>query len=267
MNYKDYSQKLFIDLKQGYQLLDGDKAEQVLRYRHDNNSSGRITTTYSEEYGIENWGRMKTQQAFITALLKQTLKAENLGKINNIIDIMHENLDTNLTVGKVKDYVPYALKFNAETLKTGALPGTDTNKNSTGLWITIIDKVEAAKMVEELFLENIEKGTTEGEEVTAEAGSPEGDARKKEDLKIEILNGSGKTDNLSKLNTKLKGDGYNIVKATKTNTTAKTIIMNRTNVSTELMDAIKKSVGTGTVTTGETDSDVDVIIIIGQDYK
>ena len=51
MNYDDSSQDLHIHLEAGEQLLDGDKAEQVVRFRHNNNGS-----TYPSEYGQEDIG-------------------------------------------------------------------------------------------------------------------------------------------------------------------------------------------------------------------
>lgn len=76
MHYTDRRQNLYIDLKAGYQLLDGDKAEQVVRFRH--NSDG---TTYPYEYGGEDLGRMKTQRAFLTALIEQCLGKMDINTI------------------------------------------------------------------------------------------------------------------------------------------------------------------------------------------
>ena len=45
MHYTDRRQNLYIDLKAGYQKLDGDKAEQVVRFRHNSDGS-----TYPYEY-------------------------------------------------------------------------------------------------------------------------------------------------------------------------------------------------------------------------
>ena len=81
MKYDSYSQGLHIDLKAGEQKLDGDKAEQLVRFRHNNDG-----TTYPASYGLEDEGRMKTQQAFLTELAKQTL---TVGNIPKIIDMMN----------------------------------------------------------------------------------------------------------------------------------------------------------------------------------
>ena len=68
MNYDDPTQNLHIHLKKGYQLIDGEKAEQLLRFRHNNDG-----TSYPSNYGDNDFGRMKTQRAFIEETLKQLI--------------------------------------------------------------------------------------------------------------------------------------------------------------------------------------------------
>ena len=41
----------------GYQLIDGDKAEQLLRFRNNNDG-----TTFPYEYGPYDYGRMRTRK-------------------------------------------------------------------------------------------------------------------------------------------------------------------------------------------------------------
>lgn len=60
--------KFTYSYEKGYQLLDGDKAEQVLRFRHNNNG-----TSYPTEYGDNDLGRMRTQRDFIQAVVKRWL--------------------------------------------------------------------------------------------------------------------------------------------------------------------------------------------------
>ena len=118
MDYEDSSQDLYIHLKAGEQLIDGPKAEQLLRFRHNDDGS-----TYPSSYGQQDLGRMRTQREFIIATLKQTLRPQNIFKIKQIIDIMAENVTTNMDITEIKAYVPYAVKFNADNVKTGMVPG------------------------------------------------------------------------------------------------------------------------------------------------
>lgn len=56
MNYDDKTQDLHIHLKKGVQKINGEKAEMLLRFRHNNNG-----TSYPAEYGDNDFGRMKTR--------------------------------------------------------------------------------------------------------------------------------------------------------------------------------------------------------------
>ena len=76
MKYDDPTQDLHIDLKAGVQMIDGEKAEQLLRFRKNNDG-----TSYPTEYGDNDTGRMRTQREFIMAVMNQTLKPENIFKI------------------------------------------------------------------------------------------------------------------------------------------------------------------------------------------
>ena len=153
MSYTDESQNLEIDLKAGEQLIDGKKAEQLLRFRHNDDG-----TTYPSSYGQQDLGRMKTQRNFVMATLKQTLQAKNIFKIKKIMDIMAENVNTNLNATMLKKYVPYAVKFNADDLKTGMLPGNVEMAN--GVSIYVANKKESKTLIDELF-------GTEKDETTA----------------------------------------------------------------------------------------------------
>ena len=145
MKYDDYSQDLHIDLKAGNQKLTGEQVEQVVRFRHNNNGS-----TYSYEYGMEDYGRMKTQRALITAVIKQTFQFKNIKEIKNIIDIAKKYVKTNMDLDDLKDYLPYATNLDTETIKQEQLPGE--SKVLNGLWFFIYDEEGTKKVVDDLFL-------------------------------------------------------------------------------------------------------------------
>lgn len=143
---EDTEQNLYIDLKAGEQLIDGAKAEQLLRFRHNNDGS-----TYPSSYGQQDLGRMRTQREFIQATLKQTLKPQNIFKIKQIMDVMINNVTTNIDISTLKAYVPYAVKFNADDIRTGMVPGDVEMCNGVSLYIANSQKTK--EMVEDLFPE------------------------------------------------------------------------------------------------------------------
>lgn len=154
MNYEDTSEEnyLLIHLKEGMQKIDGNKAEQLLRFRHNDDGS-----TYPSSYGEQDLGRMRTQREFITATLKQTLKPTNILKLGEILDIAAKNVKTNLSVSLVKDYIPYAVEFNTDNISTETLPGESARPNPTGPYIYKLDQDETQSIISTLFLEEQQK--------------------------------------------------------------------------------------------------------------
>lgn len=243
MDYDDSSQKLSIHLKAGYQLLDGNKAEQVLRFRHNNNGS-----TYPAEYGQEDIGRMKTQRAFITEVIKQVAKPENITKVDDYIKIANNNVETNFNIWNLKDYAPYAIDFNADNIKTETLPGVPEKCN--GVWLYIHNKKQTEQIVKELFKTEL----TEEQE-------------KNSKIKISILNGTSDDMNLNNLKSLLEESGYTVVSTGNTTRTERTAIINRTNQDSSVCDSLKDTVGVGMISnSGSSKNGVDFTIIIGSDY-
>lgn len=238
MNYTSLSQGLYINLKKGYQLLDGDKAEQLVRFRH--NADG---TSYPEEYGSEDLGRTRTQRAFLMALAEQTLKPQNLLKIGDFVDLFYENVKTNVTLSEIKDYIPYAVNFDTNTLKTGIVPGVSELCN--GVWIYTHDEEETEKLVKELFGDIDSSG--------------------QEEPKVEVLNGTGDKSIGKNVEEKLKNNGYDVISVEETTDTARTSIINRGNYD-ENVNEIKTLLGVGVRTSADSEGEANITIIIGKDY-
>ncbi len=270
MKYDDVTQDLHINLKAGLQVLDGEKAEQVVRFRHNNNG-----TSYPDEYGDNDIGRMRTQRAFITAVLKQTIKLQNIFKIGEFLDIAEENVTTNMDLSVVKDYVPYVVNFNSENLQTGTLPGE--SKKCNGVWLYVQDKKKTKEIVEELItniaepVESVEQTEQEGnldntvDNTITQTGTSVTNSENA-NIKIEVLNGSGIISNLEEVVDKLKQKGYSVTKTGTTNTTTKTSIINRTEQKSTITNQIRKVLGVGATSKKASNNDVDYTIIIGEDY-
>lgn len=246
MNYDDTSQDLHIHLTKGLQVLDGDKAEQLLRFRKNNDG-----TTYSGEHEKDDYGRMTTQREFIVETARQTIQAKNILKIKDIIDIAYEYIETNLSISTIKDYVPYAININIDGIQSAVLPGASygpTTTPSYPLWFFIADQKETAKLVEELY------GT---DDETTETSK----------IKIELLNGTGSKDAATKAQKTLEAKGYVVSNTTVTTSTSKTTIINKTDVDSKFTDNIKELLGVGNISTSSASSSkVDITIIIGKDY-
>ncbi len=145
MNYDDPTQDLHIHLKKGYQTLEPDQIEQLLRFRHNNNG-----TSYPSSYGDNDYGRMKTQRNFIKAVIDQTISIKNVGKVKDIVAYVYANTQTNMPGTKVLDYVPYGLQFSTSDLRSEQLPGQSAIINS--LWFYNHSKSKTKKLVDELMI-------------------------------------------------------------------------------------------------------------------
>ena len=85
MFYEDPTQDLKIDIKKGYQKLDGYDAMGFMRYRK----------TYAEG----DIKRIRVQHTFINAFIDKMLKPSTFVKIPEIAEIISRNVETDLTLG------------------------------------------------------------------------------------------------------------------------------------------------------------------------
>ena len=141
MDYDDDIQDLHIHLSKGMQKIDGEKAEQLLRFRHNNDGS-----SYPGDYGDNDYGRMKTQRAFIKEIIKQTLDIKNVPKCKQMLDSIYANIITNVERETIMKYVPYIIEFNTEDIDTQQLPGESGKANE--IWFYFHDKDKTKKLIE-----------------------------------------------------------------------------------------------------------------------
>lgn len=282
MKYDDPTQDLHIDLKAGEQLIDGNKAEQLLRWRHSNNIKGVGMTTYPSEYGNDDFGRMRTQRDFIIATLKQTLKPSNIFKIGQILEIAHKNVETNLELSYVKDYIPYAVEFDTENIKSATLPGTTPDvKDTNGVSIFVADKTASKELIQSMFYEdeqnedeNTTSNNTNSNNTASNTTSKNStvnnttSSTSSKEITVELLNGSGDKGKVTEAKRLLEDAGYKVKKTGNTSTIAKTVITNKKSITDENLKSIKDILGVGNISTNKSSTSlVDVSIIIGKDFE
>ena len=92
MKYNDPYQDLVIDVKKGYQKLSGEDAMGVIRWRHNNSGGG---------YPDGDLGRVKTQQAFLKAVVEQLLQLKNVPKFGEFAKVFQRNVETDLSFNEL----------------------------------------------------------------------------------------------------------------------------------------------------------------------
>lgn len=163
MDYDDCTQDLAIHVKAGYQLLNGTQAEGVCRFRHNNNG-----TSYPASYGDNDLGRMRTQREFIKTVIKQTMQAKNIGKIDDILKIAQEEVETNIDWNKSKDYIAALMGFNTENMRSTQLPGATAYINEVSFFLA--NESMTRQVVQSTFLtvedHSSDSNLTEEENIT-----------------------------------------------------------------------------------------------------
>ena len=246
MEYDDTSKDntLHINLKKGRQKIDGNKAEQLLRFRHNNDGS-----SYPKEYGDNDLGRMHTQRDFIKATLNQTIRANNIFKLNELLDIVNKHVKTNLSVSLIKDYIPYAVNFDTENLQSDMLP--NESKKINEIWFVKVIDSEAEKLVNDMFFGGT-KDTSNGEKY----------------ITVELLNGTGDSEKLEPALKALENNGFDVVKVGNTTAQKTSSITNRTKQEDDTISKVKSLLNIKSkTTTGKNNVDADFTIILGKDYK
>lgn len=113
MYYDDPDQDLHISLSPGYQLLSGYQCEQVVRFRQNNDGTG---------YPNGDLGRIETQHAFFAAMAKQVLQLGNISNLPQIISLVIDNTDTNLSSGNIAFYAQEFLQMGMEDIHFYTIP-------------------------------------------------------------------------------------------------------------------------------------------------
>ena len=144
MDYDDPTQNLHIHLEKGQQTLDGKQSEGFIRFRHPNHWTSEI----KKYYDGSDLKRTEAQQNFVKELIRQKFSIHYLPKINSIISVIFENIDTNFTLSEIFKFTGYIGKFDAGDLNFIALPG----KSQDGTpWYFLCDEDNAKVITEQYF--------------------------------------------------------------------------------------------------------------------
>ncbi len=232
MSYKDDSQHLYINLKQGEQRLNGNQAVQFLRFRYD-------------QFG--DIGRVQRQQMFLRALVEQAIKPVTLAKMPQVLSVIQSNLDTNLNVEELVALAGFTAQTNRPNVKMLMLPGgfSSSAEFEASYWLPSQAKI--AQMMQQYFGLPAASSTIAHTPTTAQ---------------IVVQNSTGDDRAIDQLMTTLKTGGYaNVYLDQPWNEplTITQIVAQGGDVASA--EAVRQSLGFGEVlveSTGDLDSDVTI---------
>nr|WP_234991354.1 LCP family protein [Synechococcus sp. 7002] len=122
MQYTDQTQGLEINLEKGWQVLDGEQAEQFVRFRQD-------------QYG--DIGRVQRQQILLKALREKIQSPAIIPRLPALIGLVREHIDTNLTWEEMLALMNFSRQLEPENFQMVMLPGrfSDVGEYNRSYWI------------------------------------------------------------------------------------------------------------------------------------
>jgi polyisoprenyl-teichoic acid--peptidoglycan teichoic acid transferase len=129
MKYRDDSQHLYVNLKAGKQHMNGEQALQLLRFRHDE---------------LGDIGRVQRQQMVIRALTDQTLNPGTIARLPQILSVIREHIDTNLTVEELVAIVSFANQVDKSDRQALIVPGEygEIETYGTSYWLPDANRIQ-----------------------------------------------------------------------------------------------------------------------------
>ncbi len=112
MQYKDSAQKLSINLVGGWQTLNGEQAQQFVRFR---------------EEGSGDLERVQRQQTMLLALRERLWSPKVLPRLPQLTRVMRKYFDTNLKLEEMMALVNFASKVEQDDFQMTMLPGIFSN--------------------------------------------------------------------------------------------------------------------------------------------
>lgn len=139
MKYQDPDQDLYIDLKQGHHKLDGEQAEQFVRFRYG--------------YVEGDIGRVDAQKVFMSALFRQLKDNINISNVAKLAETTIGMVNTNM---KVLDCVYFGKNFlknvDFENITFLTMPGFATREHGTyGLSYYVMRRADMLDLVNKYF--------------------------------------------------------------------------------------------------------------------
>lgn len=143
MKYRDSQSvpPLNIDLKAGVQVLNGEQAMGLLRFR--------------KAKGYDDFGRMETQQKFIESVFKKVVSPSSIPRIPDYVDTIYKYVETDMSTTDILSLLKIGLSIDFTTLQKATLPATPIMIG--GISYMDIDKVQMQEQIDFLLAGVYEK--------------------------------------------------------------------------------------------------------------
>jgi polyisoprenyl-teichoic acid--peptidoglycan teichoic acid transferase len=239
MRYQDNAQRLSINLVNGWQTLNGEQAENFVRYR---------------EKGMGDLERVQRQQALLMGLRERLSSPTVLPRLPKLTRILRKYIDTNLKSEEIMALVNFSLNIERDNFQMTMLPGIFSRMSADpdSYWIDLTGQVN--------LLNNYVGVTIAGMNPIVKALP---------NLKIAVQNASNKPELTQKVIDSLKQRGFTNVYAIPDwadRARQTQIIAQKAN--RDAAEELQKSLGLGEIQVSAIgDLQSDLTIRIGKDFK
>lgn len=127
MNYNDPYQNLSIHLAKGYQHLDGQKAGEYVRFRHDE---------------LGDIGRVERQEKFFIALKNQLLQTGTLLKLPSLVTTLNQYIHTDIDIYTMMKLAMAVKDIPPDGLHTDMVPGAFATIDDLSYWVPDMNKTQ-----------------------------------------------------------------------------------------------------------------------------
>ncbi len=134
MNYEDPYENLSIHLTKGNQHLDGEKAGQYVRFRHDE---------------LGDIGRVERQELFLKALNNQMLQSGTILKLPALMTTVSKYVHTDMNLYALVKIATQLKDMSTNSLHTAMLPGDFATLDNLSYWLPDTNKTEV--LVKSMF--------------------------------------------------------------------------------------------------------------------
>ena len=137
MSYNDPTQGLSIQLKKGKTVLDGEKAQQFVRYR-----SG---------YAEGDLGRMDAQKIFLAAFVSKLKSTSSLFSIKEIFTAIRDDVSTDISMSDIVILAAQAFSIPSDSVTFVTLAGEGAVAKTSGASYYVISRSAAIEIVNEVL--------------------------------------------------------------------------------------------------------------------
>ncbi len=269
MNYDDPEQDLHIHLNKGVQMLNGSKAEQLVRFRQNNDKSG---------YPRADLQRNEVQRDFIYAVIDKVIDITNIAKLPELIASVTTSVETNFNSNEILQYSAIALAVPRENIHIMGIEGVAENRPYGSYFIAndnlnkqlvdkyFIDDESAAANSIEISRRNLLLSDDENT-IATDLSKSDASFIEKRLVDVGIIDGSGGSANIEGVKNALKNSGYSVKNVEATNgviyNTSK-IIANKDSKNINTICKIL-SFDKYSINSSKTEG-YDILVVVGKDF-